>query len=359
MSEAPVMIAAGGTGGHVFPALAVADALRASGVPVVWMGTRAGLEARVVPAAGIEMEWLSVAGLRGKGWRTRIAAPLTLARACVQALAILRRRRPRALLGMGGFASGPGGLMARMTGCPLVLHEQNAVAGLTNRMLARFARRVLEAMPGSFPPGIEVEQVGNPVRAAIADLPPPAERFAGRGGSPRLLVLGGSQGAHGLNERLPEALAALPAERRPQVRHQCGERHLEMARAAYAAAQVDAEVVAFIDDMAAAYGWADLVIGRAGAMSVAELAAAGVGALLVPFPHAVDDHQTVNARWLEVAGAAVIIQEHELDAERLAGELDDLLGDRAALLERARRARELARPDAAETVAGVIREVAR
>jgi UDP-N-acetylglucosamine--N-acetylmuramyl-(pentapeptide) pyrophosphoryl-undecaprenol N-acetylglucosamine transferase len=249
--------------------------------------------------------------------------------------------------------------MARLSGCPLVLHEQNAVAGLTNRVLARFARRVLEAMPGSFPPGIEAHEVGNPVRTAIIELPAPAEGFAGREGSPHLLVLGGSQGARGLNERLPEALAALPAERRPQVRHQCGERHLEMARAAYAAAGVEAEVVAFIDDMAAAYGWADLVIGRAGAMSVAELAAAGVGALLVPFPHAVDDHQTVNARWLEAAGAAVIVQEHELNSERLAGELDDLLGDRAALLERARRARELSRPDAAETVAGVIREVAR
>ncbi len=359
MSGAPVMIAAGGTGGHVFPALAVAEALRAGGIPVVWMGTRAGLEARVVPAAGIEIEWLSVAGLRGKGWMTRAKAPLTLARACAQALAVLRRRRPRALLGMGGFASGPGGLMARISGCPLVLHEQNAVAGMTNRRLAPFARRVLEAMPGSFPAGIGAEHVGNPVRADIAALPPPDERFAGREGAPRVLVLGGSQGARGLNERLPQALAALPAERRPQVRHQCGERHLEPARAAYADAGVDAEVTAFIEDMAAAYGWADLVIGRAGAMSVAELAAAGVGALLVPFPHAVDDHQTVNARWLENAGAAVIVQEAELDAERLAGELEQRLGDRAALLEHARQARALARPDAAEAVAGVIREVAR
>lgn len=359
MSVAPVMIAAGGTGGHVFPALAVADELRAGGVPVVWMGTHAGLEARVVPDAGIEVEWLTVSGLRGKGWRTRLLAPWTLTRACAQAWASLRRRRPRALLGMGGFAAGPGGLMARLVGCPLVLHEQNAVAGLTNRVLARFARRVLEAVPGTFPPLVSAEHVGNPVRAAIAQLPPPAERFAGREGAPRLLVLGGSQGARGLNERLPQALAALDADRRPQVRHQCGERHLETARAAYREAGVEAEVTAFIDDMAEAYGWTDLVIGRAGAMSVAELAAAGVGALLVPFPHAVDDHQTVNARWLEQAGAAVVVQEAELDAERLVHELRDLLADRAALLERAERARALARPDAAAAVARVLTEVAR
>ncbi len=359
MSAAPVMIAAGGTGGHVFPALAVADALRADGVPVVWMGTRAGLEARVVPAAGIEMEWLTVSGLRGKGWRTRLLAPWTLTRACAQAWAGLRRRRPRALLGMGGFAAGPGGVMARLVGCPLVLHEQNAVAGLTNRVLARFARRVLEAVPGTFPSSLGAEHVGNPVRKDIAALAPPAERFAGREGAPRLLVLGGSQGARGLNERLPQALATLDAAKRPQVRHQCGERHLDTARAAYAEAGVEVEVEPFIEDMAAAYGWADLVIGRAGAMSVAELAAAGVGALLVPFPHAVDDHQTVNARWLEQAGAAVVVQEAELDAERLARELDHLFADRAALLERAERARALARPDAAAAVARVLMEVAR
>jgi len=359
MSAAPVLIAAGGTGGHVFPALAVAEALNATAVPVVWLGTRAGLEARAVPAAGIEIEWLSVGGLRGKGWRTRLAAPLVLARACWQALRVLRRRRPRALLGMGGFVSGPGGLMARLAGCPLVVHEQNAVAGLTNRVLARFAARVLEAVPGTFPTALGARHTGNPVRAAIAAIAPPEERFAGRTGAPRLLVLGGSQGARALNERLPRALARLPAGTRPEVRHQCGPRHLETARAAYAQAGVAAEVEPFIDDMAAAYAWADLVVGRAGAMSVAELAAAGVGALLVPFPHAVDDHQTRNARWLVEAGAAVVVQEHELDEVRLARELADVLGDRAALVERARRARALARPDAARAVAQAVLEVAR
>jgi len=359
MNAAPVLIAAGGTGGHVFPALAVAEVLDAAAVPVVWLGTHAGLEARAVPAAGIDMEWLTVGGLRGKGWRTRLAAPLVLARACAQAFAVLRRRRPRALLGMGGFVSGPGGLMARLVGCPLVVHEQNAVAGLTNRVLARFAVRVLEAVPGTFPARLGARHTGNPVRASIAALAPPETRFAARHGAPRLLVLGGSQGARALNEHLPRALAQLPADCRPEVRHQCGVRHLEAARAAYAEAGVSAEVESFIDDMADAYGWADLVVSRAGAMSVAELAAAGVAALLIPFPHAVDDHQTRNAQWLVEAGAAVLVQERELDEARLVRELTALLGDRAALAERAHRARALARPDAAEAVARAVLEVAR
>lgn len=355
----PVLIAAGGTGGHVFPALAVADVLRTDSIPVVWLGTRAGLEARAVPDAGIEIEWLSIGGLRGKGAVTRLLAPVMVARACWQAGRILLRHRPRALLGMGGFASGPGGLMAWLLRCPLVIHEQNAVAGLTNRVLARFAARVLEAVPGTFPAARHARHVGNPVRAAISELPDPAERFASRSGPLRLLVLGGSQGARALNERIPRALADLPAGRRPTVRHQCGERHLESARAAYATAGVEAEVVPFIDDMAAAYGWADLVAGRAGAMSVAELAAAGVGALLIPYPHAVDDHQRANARWLEEAGAAVVVTEAELDHERLVQELDTLLSGREALAERATNARSLARPRAGQELAQAILEVAR
>ena len=355
----PVVIAAGGTGGHVFPALAVAEVLRGQSVPVLWMGTRAGLEARAVPAAGIAIEWLEIGGLRGKGWGTRLRAPLALARACWQAGRILRRHRPRALLGMGGFVAGPGGLMAWLLRCPLVIHEQNAVAGLTNRILARLAARVLEAVPGTFPRGVGARHVGNPVRADIAALPAPATRFDRRDGPLRVLVLGGSQGARALNERLPAAFAALPAERRPRIRHQCGERHLEAARSAYAAAGVEAEVMPFIDDMAAAYGWADLVIGRAGAMSVAELAAAGVGALLVPFPHAVDDHQRANARWLEAAGAAVVVPEAELDARRLEQELSTLLSDRRSLARRAEQARALAQPRAAAELGAAILEVAR
>jgi len=356
---APVMIAAGGTGGHVYPALAVAAALRERDVPVVWMGTRAGLEARVVPAAGIPLEWLSVGGLRGKGWRTRLLAPLVLARACLQAAGILRRHRPRALLGMGGFAAGPGGLMARLLGCPLVIHEQNAVAGLTNRVLARVATRVLEAVPGTFPAGRGATATGNPVRADISALPSPDERFAARQGPLHILVLGGSQGARWLNERLPAALARLDSARRPRVTHVAGPRNLDAARADYARAGVEATVVPYIEDMASALADADAVIARAGAMTVAEIAAAGVGALFVPFPHAVDDHQTANARWLAEAGAAVIVQQAELDDQRLDAALAELLTDRPALLERARRARGLAQPEAAETVAATLLEVSR
>ena len=358
-ARGPVMIAAGGTGGHVYPALAVAEVLRAASVPVVWLGTRSGLEARVVAAAGIEMEWLAVGGVRGKGWRTRLRAPLTLARACGQAWRVLRRRRPRALLGMGGFAAGPAGLVARLAGCPLIIHEQNAVAGLTNRVLARCAQRVLQAMPASFPAAVDAHTVGNPVRAAIAELAEPSQRFRQRSGPLRLLVLGGSQGAATLNRRLPQALAALPLDRRPEVWHQCGQRHLDDARAAYADTDLAVTVAPFIEDMAGAYAWADAVVGRAGAMTVWELAAAGLGALLVPFPHAVDQHQRRNAEWLAQAGAAEILDEATADEQRLYAALAALLSDRGALLERAQQARALARPEAARAVADTIEEVAR
>lgn len=357
--DRPVLITAGGTGGHVYPALAVAESLRAAAVPVVWLGTRTGLEARAVPAAGIEMEWLAVGGVRGKGWGTRLRLPFTLARACGQAWRVLLRRRPRALLGMGGFAAGPAGLVARLAGCPLVIHEQNAVAGLTNRVLARLANRVLEAMPASFPAAVGARTVGNPVRRSITELPEPSARFDGRSGPLRLLVLGGSQGAAALNERLPRGLARLPAAQQPVVRHQCGPRHAETARAAYAETAIDASVEPFIEDMASAYAWADAVVGRAGAMTVWELAAAGVGALLIPFPHAVDQHQRRNAEWLAQAGAASVLDEADADDERLAGALGELLADRATLCQRAQRARALARPDAADTVAETIAEVAR
>lgn len=346
----PVVIMAGGTGGHVFPALAVAAELRTRGVPVVWLGTRAGLEATLVPAHGFPIEWLGVAGLRGKGWARRLAAPWMLARACAQAVAILRHLQPRLALGMGGFASGPGGLMARLLGIPLAVHEQNAIAGLTNRVLARFADPVCEAFPGAFPPARRAQLTGNPVRAAIAALPPPAERFAGRQGRARLLVLGGSQGALALNTVVPQALALLDPAERPEVRHQAGGKMLEQARAAYAAAAVEAQLEPFIDDMAGAYGWADLVLCRAGALTVAELAAAGVGSLLVPFPHAVDDHQTANGRHLERGGAACLIDQSALTAARLAAELRARLTDRAGLLAMAEAARRLARPDAARRV---------
>jgi UDP-N-acetylglucosamine--N-acetylmuramyl-(pentapeptide) pyrophosphoryl-undecaprenol N-acetylglucosamine transferase len=342
----PILIMAGGTGGHVFPALAVAQALRAQSREVVWLGTRRGLEARVVPAAGFPVEWVNVTGLRGKGWRTWLEAPVRLAVALAQSLAIMRRRRPAAVLGMGGFVTGTGGVAAWLTRRPLVIHEQNAVAGLSNRLLARLAREVLEAFPGSFPAGRRTRCVGNPVREDILALPPPVARLAARDGRTRLLVLGGSLGAQALNERVPEALARLSLDARPEVWHQTGERTLASAQAAYARAEVDARIVPFIDDMAGAYAWADLVICRAGAITIAELAAAGVGAILVPFPHAVDDHQTQNAAWLVRAGAAELVPQDALDADGLAARLERLLSDRDLLLAMAESARRVARPDA-------------
>ncbi len=350
-AKRPVLIMAGGTGGHVFPALAVAEQLRAHGVPVIWMGTQRGLEATLVPKAGIPMEWIGVAGLRGKNLRQRALMPLMLSQALWQAGLILRRLRPSVVLGMGGFVSGPGGVMARLLGIPLVVHEQNAIAGLTNRWLARFARPVLQAFPDTFAPARQARTVGNPVRAAIADLPPPAERFAGRTGPKRLLVLGGSQGALALNQRVPQALALLAEPERPEVWHQAGGQLHEAAGAAYQAAGVTARLTPFIDDMAEAYGWADLVLCRAGALTIAELAAAGVGALLVPFPFAVDDHQTANAGFLAREGAALLCPQADLSAERLAAQLREWLGDRDRLLGMAQAARRLAQVDAAEQVA--------
>lgn len=358
MSRGPVMIMAGGTGGHVFPGLAVAEALRARSVGVVWLGTRRGLESRLVPAQGIEIEWISIAGLRGKGAGAWLAAPFRLALALGQALAALRRRKPSAVIGLGGFVSGPGGVAARLTGRPLLIHEQNAVAGTANRALARFASRIYEAFPGSFPARLRAECVGNPVRESIAALPPPARRFADREGArPRLLVLGGSQGARALNRVLPDALARLDAAARPVVRHQAGVSVAE-TEAAYRQAGVEARVDAFIDDMAEAYGWADFVVARAGALTISELAAAGLGALLVPYPHATDDHQSRNAAHMAEAGAAIAIPERELDAERLARELAPLTGDRARLLAMAEAARRMARPGAAERLADACIELA-
>ena len=349
-----VMIMAGGTGGHVFPALAVAAELRERGAEVFWLGTRQGLEAKLVPAAGINMEWVSVSGLRGKGAAAWLLAPWRLLWAALQVLAVMLRQRPVVVLGMGGFVTGPGGVMTWLLRKPLVIHEQNAIAGLTNRLLAPLAQRVLEAFPGTFH-GKHVTHTGNPVRRAIADLPVPEQRFAARSGALRLLVLGGSLGARALNEVVPAVLAQLSSH--PEVWHQAGARNLDETLEHYRAAAVTARVEPFIDDMAAAYGWADLVLCRAGALTVAELAAAGVGAVLVPYPHAVDDHQTRNAAYLSDAGAAVVIQQRELSRESLC-ELFASLADRARLLAMARAARGLAQPQAAATVAALCWEAA-
>jgi UDP-N-acetylglucosamine--N-acetylmuramyl-(pentapeptide) pyrophosphoryl-undecaprenol N-acetylglucosamine transferase len=349
----PVMIMAGGTGGHVFPALAVAGILRARR-EIVWLGTRRGIEARLVPAAGYAIEWIDIEGLRGKGAAGWLALPLKLARAIIQARAILRRRRPGVVLGLGGFASGPGGIAAWLTGAPLVIHEQNAVAGLTNRWLSRFASRVAEGFPGSFPPRRRAQYVGNPVRAEIAAVAPPRERFAGRDGRLRLFVFGGSQGAAALNRLLPESIALLPAARRPAVLHQSGARERDATESAYRTAGINADVRAFVDDMAAAYADADLVVARAGALTIAELAAVGAAAILVPFPAAVDDHQTRNANWLAQVGAAQVVSEIGLTAAELANRLATLMTNgRDKLLAMAEAARGRAVTDAAERVAAL------
>ncbi len=354
-----VMIMAGGTGGHVFPALAVAEELRARGLELFWLGTPDSFESRVVPEAGIPMEWIDVQGLRGSGLRRWLAAPLKLVGAMMQARRVLRHRRPGVVLGMGGFVSGPGGVMARLLGIPLVIHEQNAIPGMTNQWLSRIASRVLEAFPDSFAAERQAQWVGNPVRADIAALPPPAERMAGREGRPRLLVLGGSLGARVLNETVPAVLARLAPERRPQVRHQAGRGKDEATRAAYATAGVEADVQPFVTDMAEAYGWADLVLCRAGALTVSELAAAGLAALLVPYPYAVDDHQTRNAAFLCERGAARLLPQSELCVEGLSDCLDGLLGDRARLQRMAEQARALAQPASARRVADICEEMSR
>jgi UDP-N-acetylglucosamine--N-acetylmuramyl-(pentapeptide) pyrophosphoryl-undecaprenol N-acetylglucosamine transferase len=346
-----VMVMAGGTGGHVFPALAIAGELRTAR-EIVWLGTEKGIEARLVPAAGYPVEWIEVEGLRGKGIGRWLGAPLRLLRAVSQARGALRRRRPGVVLGLGGFASGPGGIAAWLAGTPLVIHEQNAVAGLTNRWLSRFASRIAEGFPGSFPAGRGAIYVGNPVRPEIAALPPPRQRFDARSGALRLFVFGGSQGASSINRLVPAAVALLPESRRPIVLHQTGARDLESTEAAYRAAGVNADVRAFVDDMAGAYAEADLVVSRAGALTVAELAAAGVGAILIPFPAAVDDHQTRNAEWLGRVSAAQVVSETGLTAPELANRLATLLSNgRGRLLAMAEAARALARPDAARRMA--------
>ncbi|MBW8305413.1 MAG: undecaprenyldiphospho-muramoylpentapeptide beta-N-acetylglucosaminyltransferase [Thiobacillus sp.] len=353
-----LMVMAGGTGGHVYPALAVADALRARGWDVFWLGTKNGLEARVVPAAGIDMVWVSMGGVRGKGLLKKLLLPAMLLVAFGQSLAAILQRRPDVVLGMGGYTAFPGGMMASLLNKPLVVHEQNSVGGLTNRVLACLADRVLTAFPQAFRGEndkpipcrrVATEWVGNPVRADITAITA-AERAA-RTGPLRLLVVGGSLGAQALNERVPQALALLPADRRPQVVHQSGRLHLDALRANYAAAGVEAEVRDYIEDMAAAWRDCDFAICRAGAMTVAELACAGVPAVLVPFPSAVDDHQTGNAEFLADAGAAWLIQQKDLSAEKLAALIGGL--DRATLAAMSDKAMKLARPDATQRVANI------
>ena len=352
-----ILIMAGGTGGHVFPALAVAQYLREHGVAVSWMGTHRGMEARLVPEAGFSMEYISVSGLRGKGLMSWFLAPFKLTWALVQSIQICRRLRPHAVLGMGGFVTGPGGLAARISGCPLLIQEQNAIAGLTNRLLSHIADKVMAAFPDTFTRSHEI--TGNPIREKITQLDEPVIRFNERQGNLRLLIVGGSLGAQALNEMVPQALKLIDKQQRPEVWHQTGANKQQQTECDYRAADVDAKVVEFIDDIAEAYAWADLVICRAGALTVSELAAAGLGAILVPYPHAVDDHQTANANYLVKSGSARLLQQSSMTSETLHDLLKELFAKgRDGLKTMAEAARKAAVPNSTEVVAQFCLEAA-
>lgn len=352
-----LMVMAGGTGGHVFPGLAVAHWMQSRGWRVVWLGNAAGMEATLVPKHGIPMEYVRFGGVRGKGLKTKLMLPVNLLRACSQSLAALRRVKPDVVLGMGGYITFPAGLMTKLSGCPLVLHEQNSIAGLANKVLAHLAKRVLVAFPDALP---NAEWTGNPIRAELARALPPKERYAARSGALNVLIVGGSLGAAALNETVPKAIAMLDPAARPRIVHQAGAKHIQALEANYAAAGLqrgdDLQLVPFIEDMASAYASADIVICRSGAMTVSEIAAVGVAALFVPFPFAVDDHQTTNAAFLAKNGGAQLIQQRDLSAESLAGWLRSQTRD--SLADMAARSRELAKPDATERVARVCADVA-
>lgn len=349
-----LMVMAGGTGGHVYPAIAVADALHAQGWQIVWLATEGGMENRLIADKPYEKAMMTMQGVRGKGFMGWLTLPVKLVRAFSQARAAIKQYQPHVVLGMGGFAAFPGGVMAKLTGVPLVIHEQNSVAGLTNKVLAKIANRVLTGFPNAL--GAKGEMVGNPVREGISGLPTPEQRFAEHHGVLRVLVVGGSLGAVALNTLLPKAFAQLPLNARPQIIHQSGEKQIEALKKAYADAGVAADCRAFIHDMAEVYAWADLVICRAGALTVAELANVGAASILVPFPFAVDDHQTTNAAYLAQAGAAQLIQQRDLDIAQLAALLQTL--DRATCLQMAQKARALARPQATRQVAAVCQQLA-
>ena len=339
-----IVVMAGGTGGHVFPALAVAQLLLKKGWEVSWVGTQRGMESRVVPENGIDIDWITVSGLRGKGLLAKLKAPWMLFDACFQALKILRRRQPDVVLGMGGFVAGPGGLMARMLGIPLVIHEQNRVPGTTNRLLARYANVVLEAFPGSFASKIGAICTGNPLREQMLTMD---REFNQQEHALHILVIGGSQGAQILNEIVPHAMAVLPEV---EVRHQSGKAMFDAVETSYAKLGEKAKVNAFIDDMSAAYQWADMIICRAGAMTVSEVAAAGLPAILIPLPHAIDDHQTANARYLVDAGAGVLLDQKKLTVEVLAEQIKQM---QTRLADMASAALSCAKLDATTTVADV------
>ncbi|HET8706611.1 MAG TPA: undecaprenyldiphospho-muramoylpentapeptide beta-N-acetylglucosaminyltransferase [Pseudomonadales bacterium] len=341
-----VYIMAGGTGGHVFPALATAKVLIEQGVQVKWLGTPQGIESEIVPRNNLPLFTVAVAGVRGQGIKRLLTAPLRVGAAIFTIWKEFRAFKPQVVLGLGGFVTGPGGVAAKLAGVPLIIHEQNAIPGFTNKMLARISKAVYQAFPTAFPENARTFTIGNPIRQEICQLPSPDQRFAQRNGAIKILVLGGSQGAKAINELMPEALARIDLNDRPQVIHQAGKNLIQATQEKYSALKVAATVTPFLHDMAAAYADADLVVCRSGALTVSELAAAGVGAVLIPFPFAVDDHQTKNAEFLANHGAAVLIQQRDLSAEKLADLLIKLCQSREPLLKMANAARELAQPQA-------------
>ena len=353
-TQKTALVMAGGTGGHIFPGLAVAQALREQGWKVHWLGAPGSMEERLVPPQGFPLETIDFSGVRGKGLLTLALLPLRLLKAFAQAWAVVRRVRPDVVIGLGGYISFPGGMMATLAGKPLILHEQNSVAGMANKVLANVASRVFCAFPNALP---GAQWVGNPLRQAFLQQPPPAERFAGRSGPLRILVVGGSLGAKALNDTVPQALALIPPEHRPQVRHQSGAKQMDALQASYAAAGVQAELTPFIDDTASAYAQADLVICRAGASTVTELAAVGAAAIYVPFPHAVDDHQTTNARFVVDAGGGWVVQQTALSPEKLAHMIQNM--QRSTLLETAQKAKMMQKTEATAAVVAACQELAR
>ena len=353
-TQKTALVMAGGTGGHIFPGLAVAQALREQGWNVHWLGAPGSMEERLVPPQGFPLETIDFSGVRGKGLLTLALLPLRLLKAFAQAWAVVRRVRPDVVIGLGGYISFPGGMMATLAGKPLILHEQNSVAGMANKVLANVASRVFCAFPNALP---GAQWVGNPLRQAFLQQPPSAERFAGRSGPLRILVVGGSLGAKALNDTVPQALALIPPEQRPQVRHQSGAKQMQALQASYAAAGVQAELTPFIDDTASAYAQADLVICRAGASTVTELAAVGAAAIYVPFPHAVDDHQTTNARFVVDAGGGWVVQQTALSPEKLAHMIQNM--QRSTLLETAQKAKMMQKTEATAAVVAACQELAR
>ena len=353
-TQKTALVMAGGTGGHIFPGLAVAQALREQGWKVHWLGAPGSMEERLVPPQGFPLETIDFSGVRGKGLLTLALLPLRLLKAFAQAWAVVRRVRPDVVIGLDGYISFPGGTMATLEGKPLSLPEQNSVAGMANKVLANVASRVFCAFPNALP---GAQWVGNPLRQAFLQQPPPAERFAGRSGPLRILVVGGSLGAKALNDTVPQALALIPPEQRPQVRHQSGAKQMQALQASYAAAGVQAELTPFIDDTASAYAQADLVICRAGASTVTELAAVGAAAIYVPFPHAVDDHQTTNARFVVDAGGGWVVQQTALSPEKLAHMIQNM--QRSTLLETAQKAKMMQKTEATAAVVAACQELAR